>query len=183
MNLLLSSSRNPSLRVRQFIKALSLIFPKKYVRIVNRGKLGLPELFDKFSSYQIILIISNSHGNPNVITGYVKNRKNVFSWSFEFKIKSVKLEYELNSKNGNNPDKVFINFKEIESDLQEKLSHIFNHITEIEYIPEFNKGPSNSITINIIYLNPGFKFQCTDNKNQIISPEINFTEFSIATTD
>ena len=179
MKLLLTTSRKTSLRVRQFIKEFSYLFPKSYIQRLNRGKASLSELFQQsLARYDRILLVTNKQGNPNRIIGYYKNLDEFF-WCFEFKIRSVKLSHELNVQQSSNPDKTVISFENFNTDLEHVLTFFF----EPFFVEDFEKD--NLSTINLIFEHKevGFQIYPLSQEDHKLSPEIIIDEIIIKDPD
>ena len=175
MKILLTTSRKTSQRVRQFIKEFSYLFPKSFIQRSNRGKLSLAELFDQsLTRYDRILVVTNWHGNPDKIIGYTK-KDDEFIWFFEFKIKNVKLSYELQTSKLDSPDKTLISFENVDPDLQNVLSNFF--------LPFIETGKIVDKTgVRDVYLShkeKGFELYAMDEEYMHLPPEIAITEIII----
>jgi rRNA maturation protein Rpf1 len=192
MKLLLTSSRNPSLRVRQFMKEFSYLFPKTTIQKVNRGKKSLDQLFsESVEKYDRILLITNKQGNPNKIIGYMKKEMNFF-WYFEFKIKFVKLSYErpdLENFQLESPENTEFLFENVEEELEQKLKSFFQFFKKQERIQNKNKSTFNQNSVNDTNLTNvkillkhneiGFELLAFNNSNKKIVPELGINEIII----
>jgi rRNA maturation protein Rpf1 len=181
MTLVLTSSRNPSIRSRQFIKEFSKLFPKNKVKIVNRGKYNLNDLFLKYSNVKVIFIISNRQGNPDKITVYVKKNKS-FQWFMEFKLTFVKLHFELKSKEFDNPQTTIISYSNIEAGLKERLNNLFTSILDDQATLDDNEIGITELEIKFCYTKPGFTltpYILKNGKQVITSPKIMVNEIIV----
>lgn len=177
MKLLLTTSRNPSQRVRQFIKEFSFLFPKNIVSKTNRGKNSLTEIFsNNIEKFERILIITNKFGNPHKIVGYKKN-ENEFIWSFDLKIKSVKLSSETQFVDFKNPDYTILSFQKLNRELIAIFQEFFDPLCE--QLPN-QDDKSNKMSLLVSYSNPGFKIEPYLNDEIKISPEISIDEIIIS---
>ena len=175
MKLLLTTSRKTSLRVRQFIKEFSYLFPKSYIQRSNRGKASLNELFQQsLAKYDRIILVTNKQGNPNRIIGYYKHQDD-FLWCFEFKIRSVKLSYELKVEQSSNPDKTVFSFKNFNTDLEQVLTSFFEPFIEKDFVNE------NLPVLNLIFEHKevGFEIYPQSQVEHSLSPEILIDEIII----
>lgn len=176
MKLLLTTSRKTSLRVRQFIKEFSNLFPRELVQKSNRGKQSLEELFEKaLSKYDRILIFTNKKGNPNKIIGYERNDSNEFSWCFEFKLRYVKLSYEFDTVTFVSPMKTKIQFEDFEPYLESILMSFFQPFLE----KHKSIQKDESIIIQFEHTNDGFHLYPIDTDRNQLPLEIIIEEILI----
>lgn len=179
MKILLTTSRKTSQRVRQFIKEFSYLFPKSFVQRSNRGKLSLAELFDQsLPRYDRILVVTNWHGNPDKIIGYTK-KDYEFVWFFEFKLKNVKLSYELKTSQLDSPEKTFLSFENVDPELQNVLSDFFLPFIETDEIIDKNGARD----LYISHKKKGFELYALNEEQIHVPPEIAITEIVIADPD
>ncbi len=175
MKILLTTSRKTSQRVRQFLKEFSYLFPKSFIQRSNRGKLSLSELFDQsLARYDRILVVSNWHGNPDKIIGYIK-QKDEFKWFFEFKLKHVKLSYELNTSKIDSPLRTYLHFENVDSDLENALSVFFAPFIENDE----NIAEDDSLDVFLSHQDKGFELYAVSEKENRLSPEIAISEIII----
>lgn len=176
MKLLLTTSRKTSLRVRQFLKELSFLFPKENVQRSNRGKRSLEELFEQSNSkYDGILVVTNKHGNPNKIIGFKKQSDNDFKWWFEFKIRFVKLSYEFDVIPINHPKKSEVSFENFESELEQILTAFFE-----PFLGKLHQSyDANFLQIQFKHTSDGFQLFPIDENYMQLPPVIIIDEILI----
>ena len=176
MKLLLTTSRNASQRVRQFIKEFSFLFPKSFVQKTNRGKKSLQELFDEsVDKYDRILLITNKQGNPNKIIGYSKTSDNEFIWSFEFKLRFVKLSYEFGTSAIHYPLKLNLIFENFEKELEQAIRSFF----EPFIIQETSLEDENTLNVLFKHNDNGFELYPLADDRSKLAPELMIHEILI----
>lgn len=179
MKILLTTSRNTSQRVRQFLKEFSYLFPKSFIQRSNRGKLSLAELFDQsLARYDRILVVTNWHGNPDKIIGYSK-KDDEFVWFFDFKLKNVKLSYELKTPKLDLPEKTFLTFENVDPELQNVLSNFFLPFIETDEVLD----KTGACDLYLSHKGKGFELYALDEEQMHLPPEIAITEIIIADPD
>ena len=176
MKLLLTTSRKTSVRVRQFLKELSYLFPKPFIQRTNRGKQSLEELFEySKAKYDRILLITNRHGNPHKIIGYYKTKDEDFVWCFEFKLRYTKLSYEFDILPSSHPLKSKIHFINFDSELEKVLTFFFEpFVTSKETVDEIE-----SMHVFFDHNENGFSLYPTDAHQNMLPPEILIDEIII----
>lgn len=176
MKLLLTTSRNASQRVRQFIKEFSHIFPKSNVQKANRGKKSLQDLFNEsIDKYDRILLITNKQGNPNKIIGYYKNQDKEFIWGFEFKLKYVKLSYEFDSEPLRHPKNLNLLFEEVDHELEKALSNFFDPFL----VKSTNDMAEETLNVLFRHNEKGFELFPLGSADERLAPEIAIREIII----
>lgn len=176
MKLLLTTSRKTSLRVRQFLKEFSFLFPKENVQKSNRGKKSLEELFEQSSSkYDGILVVTNKHGNPNKIIGFKKQSSNDFKWWFEFKIRFVKLSYEFDVLPIDHPGKSEVSFENFDPELEQILTAFFEPFLGKPH----QSYDANCLQIQFKHTSDGFHLFPIDTNNMQLPPVIIVDEILI----
>ena len=187
MSLILTSSRNPSTRVRQALKEFSRLFPKNTVKIVSRGKQSLGDLFSKYQKYNAICIVTVRYGNPDSIVSYLKiNEK--FVWYLELKLERILLHFELKTEEVDHPYSSQIYFVDMNNDLKLKLTRFFNTVLNMKNDPNLGNNLIKDHDLEIIfsYKNPGFSISAKllKNKKKIkIGPKIDINEIIINDDD
>lgn len=170
MKLLLTTSRTPSVRIRQFLKSFATLFPKKNIKIVNRGKQSLDELLAKYSSMcNSVILVTNKNGNPHKLVGYRKENDK-FKWYIDFKIKFTKLHFELGIDQVSHPKRTYLIYININDELKNYIDNFFDQILNDTDLMDENNLESSKIEIFLEYENPGYHFSPVYNSNNDISP-------------
>ena len=176
-SILLTTSRKPPSRGRNFLKELDYILPKSVK--INRGHLNVGQIFETALKNKCtrVLILSSHHGNPSLISGYQQISPNDnelgYNWFFDWHINALKLKSELNSMNLKKlPLQIFWSFIDLQKELESLLSNFF-HISK-------NVTDNWNLKIEIIHIDPGYLFQCFLKDGSKISPEFIIEEIRVA---
>lgn len=127
VRVVLSSSRNPSIRIRQFLNELELAIPN--TKKINRGHMSIDELVIKAYEYgaKYIFYVMSRRGNPIGIK-FIEIKEESYTWlPYAIKIFGVKLLVDMPIRIGiknKSRNAIIITFNSCE--IADLFSQIFN---------------------------------------------------------